>query len=94
MDKFFVIHLLRTLAEEILHKSSEWCVLTVRPVDIKDMRSIIERSLKFLNNPLHMMERIDSFIDINMRNYFLTPFSIYYSIPFRYGKDFFNQYLT
>ena len=62
--KFFVIHLLRMLTEKILHEPSKWCVVTIRPIDVKNMSSTIIWSLKLLYDALDMAKRTTRSIDI------------------------------
>ena len=47
-SQLLIIHLVWILAEKILHQSPERRIITIRTIDVEDMRPIIKRSLKLL----------------------------------------------
>ena len=68
LGKFLIIHLSGILTEEILHQSPERRIVPIRAIDVEDMRPIIKRSLKLLDDSLHMVQRKSLSVDVVFRN--------------------------
>ena len=62
--QLLIIHLVWILAEKILHQSPERRIITIRTIDVEDMRPIIKRSLKLLYDSIHMVKRTTRSIDV------------------------------
>ena len=63
-SQLLIIHLVWILAEKILHQSPERRIITIRTIDVEDMRPIIKRSLKLLYDSIHMVKRTTRSIDV------------------------------
>ena len=42
LSKHLMIHIIRIRTEEIVHQTSKWTVASLLPIDIKDMRPVLE----------------------------------------------------
>ena len=87
-SKFLIIHLLWILTEEILHELPKWRIITVCPVDIKDMSPVIKGALNLLYDPLHMIQRKTCPVDVVLQPLPFMPNAVPSNVSNRSGtKD-------